>query len=136
MSRLHILIHCWTIAYLNRWLDDPSRLSATIAYLNTCGPSTPRLISSDFYYSCWFFSVPFPNCFAQRPKVTKFIKLFRNFSRFKMLIWTQRMQFWKTCLNFPYQLSPSKIGQDPEETQTWFFQILLSYKLFLWAHRM
>ena len=41
MSRLHILIHCWTIAYLNTWLEDPFRLSAAIAYLNTCGSSTP-----------------------------------------------------------------------------------------------
>ena len=41
LSRLHILIHCRTIAYLNTWLEDPSRFSAAIAYLNTCGSSTP-----------------------------------------------------------------------------------------------
>ena len=53
LIRLHILIHCRNIAYLNTWLEDPSRLSAAIAFLNTCGSSTPppHLISSDIYYS-------------------------------------------------------------------------------------
>ena len=52
MSRLHTLIHCRTIPYLNTWLGDPSRLSAAVAYLNTCGYPTPppHQISSDFYY--------------------------------------------------------------------------------------
>ena len=37
----HILIHCRTIPYLITWPEEPSRLSAAIAYLNTCGSSTP-----------------------------------------------------------------------------------------------
>ena len=37
--------------YLNTWPGDPSRLSAAIGYLNTCGSPGPlHLISSDFYY--------------------------------------------------------------------------------------
>ena len=35
LSRLHILIHCRNTPYLNTWLDDPSRLSAAIAFFNT-----------------------------------------------------------------------------------------------------
>ena len=41
LSRLHILIHCRNIPYLKTWPGDPSRLSAAIAYLNTCGSPTP-----------------------------------------------------------------------------------------------
>ena len=37
----HILIHGRNIPYLNTWPEDPSRLSAAIAYLNTCGSSNP-----------------------------------------------------------------------------------------------
>ena len=37
----HILLLCRTIPYLITWQEDPSRLSAAIVYLNTCGSSTP-----------------------------------------------------------------------------------------------
>ena len=42
----HILIHGRNIPYLNTWPEDPSRLSAAIAYLNTCGSSTPPTSSA------------------------------------------------------------------------------------------
>ena len=45
-----ILIHCQNIPYLNTWPRDASRLSNAIAFLNTWGSPTPRLISSAFYY--------------------------------------------------------------------------------------
>ena len=35
------MIHCRNLPYLNTWAGDPSRLSAAIAYLNTCGSPTP-----------------------------------------------------------------------------------------------
>ena len=56
MSQLHILIHCRNIPYLNTWLGDPSRISAAIAYLNTCrvAQPPPRHLSSDIYY-CYGF---------------------------------------------------------------------------------
>ena len=40
------MLHCRTIPFLITWPEDPSRLSAAIAYLNTCGSSTPPTSSA------------------------------------------------------------------------------------------
>ena len=58
----HILIQYRNIPYLITLPEDPSRLSAAIAYLNTWGPPAPHLISSHFYYSNAF---SFVNRFEQ-----------------------------------------------------------------------
>ena len=50
----HILINCRTIPYLNTWPEDPSRLSAAIAYLKTCGSSAPPTSSAPTYTTLTF----------------------------------------------------------------------------------
>ena len=50
LSRLHILIHCRTVPYLNTWPEVPSRLSDSIAKHEGPPPPPPQHINSDFHY--------------------------------------------------------------------------------------
>ena len=84
----HTLIHCRTIPYLITWPEDPSRLSPAIAYLNTCGSSTPpldqlRLLLLRLYPSAmWDKSRVYPKIetdFALKPDMYNiYVEAFNN----------------------------------------------------------